>query len=74
MLPMSKEDVDFEVQAALAWHDDNVLATVATLLGDIRHLRQQLALTENSHELRDGTWVEAKLRRRSTGKLTCLFS
>ena len=48
MLPMTKEDCDFEVQAALAWHDDDVLATVATLLGDIRHLREQLALTEGT--------------------------
>lgn len=29
---MTKEDVDFEVQAALAWHDDDVNATIATLL------------------------------------------
>ncbi|WP_431323281.1 hypothetical protein [Rhizobium sp. YTU87027] len=46
MLPMTKEDVDFEVQAALAWHDDDVNATIATLLEDIRHLRHQLALAE----------------------------
>ncbi|MCS0460638.1 MULTISPECIES: hypothetical protein [Rhizobium] len=45
---MTKEDVDFEVQAALAWHDDNVNATIATLLEDIRHLRQQLVLTERA--------------------------
>jgi len=46
MLPMTKEEVDFEVQAALAWHDDDVNATIATLLEDIRHLRHQLALAE----------------------------
>ncbi|WP_306908730.1 hypothetical protein [Rhizobium mesoamericanum] len=46
MLPTTKEDVDFEVQAALAWHDDDVNATIATLLEDIRHLRCQLALAE----------------------------
>jgi hypothetical protein len=46
MLPMTKEEVDFEVQAALAWHDDDVNATIATLLDDIRHLRHQLALAE----------------------------
>jgi hypothetical protein len=40
MIPMTKDDFDFEVQGALAWHDDDVLATVATLLGDIRHLRE----------------------------------
>ncbi|CAN7707838.1 hypothetical protein [Rhizobium sp. LjRoot258] len=38
--------MDFEVQAALAWHDDDVNATIAPLLEDIRHLRQQLALAE----------------------------
>ncbi|OWV92771.1 dehydrogenase [Rhizobium sp. R72] len=48
MLPMTKEDVDFEVQAALAWHDDDVKATIATLLEDIRHLRHQLALAESA--------------------------
>ncbi|WP_018860129.1 hypothetical protein [Rhizobium sp. 42MFCr.1] len=48
MQPMTKEDVDFEVQAALAWHDDDVKATIATLLEDISHLRQQLALTEGA--------------------------
>ncbi|MDP9812259.1 hypothetical protein J2W42_005129 [Rhizobium tibeticum] len=45
---MTKEDVNFEVQAALAWHDDDVNATIATLLEDIRHLRQQLVLTESA--------------------------
>ena len=48
MLPMKNEDVDFEVQAALAWHDDDVHATIATLLEDVRHLRQQLALAEGA--------------------------
>jgi hypothetical protein len=48
MQQITKEDVDFEVQAALAWHDDNVNATIATLLEDIRHLRHQLALTEGA--------------------------
>ena len=46
MQPMTKEDINFEVQAALAWHGDDVNATIATLLEDIRHLRRQLALTE----------------------------
>ncbi|EPE97489.1 MULTISPECIES: hypothetical protein [Rhizobium] len=48
MLPVAKEDVDFEVQAALAWHDDDVNATIATLLEDIRHLRQQLSLAKSA--------------------------
>ncbi|OWK23329.1 dehydrogenase [Rhizobium yanglingense] len=48
MIPLTKEDVDFEVQAALAWHDDDARATIATLLEDIRHLRMQLLLTEGA--------------------------
>ncbi len=47
MMPLTKEDIDFEVQAALAWHDDPC-ATIATLLEDIRHLRTQLVLTEGA--------------------------
>ena len=34
------------VQLALAWHDGDTLATIATLLDDCRHLRTQLALVE----------------------------
>jgi len=39
-------DQDYEVEAALAFHDDDAKATIATLLGDIKHLRMQLALAE----------------------------
>lgn len=46
MIPLTKKDLDFEVQAALAWHDDDAHATIATLLEDIRHLRKQLVLSE----------------------------
>ncbi len=35
-----------EVAAAIAWHDGDVRATIRTLLGDCRHLREQLALAE----------------------------
>jgi hypothetical protein len=38
-------DIDY-VAAALAWHDGDARATIATLIGDCRHLRQQLALAE----------------------------
>jgi hypothetical protein len=41
-----KIDQDYEVEAALAFHDDDAKATIATLLGDIKHLRMQLALAE----------------------------
>ena len=34
------------VDAALAWHQGDPRATIATLIEDCRHLRQQLALTE----------------------------
>ncbi len=35
-----------EVAAAIAWHDGDVRATIRTLLGDCRHMRQQLALAD----------------------------
>ncbi|MBY3359234.1 hypothetical protein HFN97_15485 [Rhizobium laguerreae] len=35
-----------EIEAVLAWHDDNARAAIGTLLEDIRHLRRQLALAE----------------------------
>ncbi|MGO8503232.1 hypothetical protein AB9F35_17270 [Rhizobium leguminosarum] len=37
---------EWEIEAVLAWHDDNARAAIGTLLEDIRHLRQQLALAE----------------------------
>ncbi|WP_331375158.1 hypothetical protein [Sinorhizobium chiapasense] len=39
-------DLDWEVEAALAWHDEDPRATIATLLLDCKHLREQLALAE----------------------------
>ncbi|SEI14075.1 hypothetical protein SAMN05216228_102783 [Rhizobium tibeticum] len=39
-------DVDFEIEAALAFHNEDAKATIPTLLGDIKHLRMQLALAE----------------------------
>ncbi|CDZ65559.1 Hypothetical protein NGAL_HAMBI2605_38320 [Neorhizobium galegae bv. orientalis] len=42
----SEIDIHWEVEAALAWHDDDAKATIATLLEDNRHLRKQLALAE----------------------------
>ncbi|OCJ04438.1 hypothetical protein A6U87_16535 [Rhizobium sp. AC44/96] len=41
------EEIDY-VAAALAWHDGDACATIATLLEDIRHLRAQLLLTEGA--------------------------
>lgn len=38
-------DVD-PVELALAWHDGDARSTIATLLEDCRHLRQQLVLLE----------------------------
>ncbi|MBY5357257.1 hypothetical protein HFO94_27650 [Rhizobium leguminosarum] len=37
---------EWEIEAVLAWHDDNARAAIGTLLDDIRHLRHQLALAE----------------------------
>ena len=36
----------WEVQAVLAWHDEDAMAAIRTLLLDCRHLRGQLALAE----------------------------
>ncbi|WP_245441227.1 hypothetical protein [Neorhizobium sp. T7_12] len=50
MLPepqtQSEIDIQWEVEAVLAWHDDDAKAAIATLLEDNRHLRKQLALAE----------------------------
>jgi len=46
--PSTRHDLDYEVEAALAFHDDDARATVATLLADIKHLRMQLALAEGA--------------------------
>lgn len=37
-----------QIEAALAWHVDDSRATIATLLKDIRYLRQQLVLAEGA--------------------------
>jgi hypothetical protein len=41
-------ETEREIEAVLAWHDDNVRAAIGTLLDDIRHLRRQLALAEGA--------------------------
>jgi len=33
---------EWEIEAVLAWHDDNARGAIGTLLEDIRHLRRQL--------------------------------
>ncbi|MEX2741643.1 hypothetical protein AB3480_09500 [Rhizobium mongolense] len=48
MLTGRKEEIDHEVEAALALHDDDPKATTATLLADNHHLRLQLALAESA--------------------------
>ncbi|MBO9198232.1 hypothetical protein J5277_29305 [Rhizobium sp. 16-449-1b] len=44
--PVLTIDACNEIEAALAFHNEDANATFATLLGDIRHLRLQLALAE----------------------------
>lgn len=39
---------DDPVEAALAWHQGDPRATIATLIEDCRHLRHQLALTQGA--------------------------
>lgn len=41
-------EIRWEVEAVLAWHDDDARAAIETLLLDCKHLRQQLALTEGA--------------------------
>jgi hypothetical protein len=36
--------IEDEIESALAWHNGDARATIATLLDDCRHLRQQLVL------------------------------
>jgi hypothetical protein len=42
------EDLSWEVEAVLSWHDEDAKAAIATLLQDCRHLRSQLALAEGA--------------------------
>ncbi|MBB3393193.1 hypothetical protein FHT82_005986 [Rhizobium sp. BK275] len=44
----TNEDLSWEVEAVLSWHDEDAKAAIATLLQDCRHLRQQLALAEGA--------------------------
>ncbi|MBB4145843.1 hypothetical protein [Rhizobium rhizoryzae] len=37
-----------DVDLALAYHDGDAVATIATLLEDLKHLRQQLLLAEGA--------------------------
>ena len=41
-------DEPSEVELALAHHDGDAVATIATLLEDLKHLRQQLVLAEGA--------------------------
>lgn len=45
---IGNEDLSWEVEAVLSWHDEDAKAAIATLLQDCRHLREQLALAEGA--------------------------
>ncbi|MBB3590494.1 hypothetical protein FHX08_000838 [Rhizobium sp. BK529] len=45
---IENEDLSWEVEAVLSWHDEDAKAAIATLLQDCRHLRAQLALAEGA--------------------------
>lgn len=62
MRPVTREDTDYEVEAALAFHDDDAKATIATLLADNHHLRLQLALAERAPEPWLGPWLASAFR------------
>lgn len=38
------DELRFEVEAVLAWHENDARAAIATLLQDCQHLREQLHL------------------------------
>ena len=40
--------IETEVNAALAWHNGDPRATIATLIDDLRHIKLQLALAEGA--------------------------
>ncbi|WP_137136709.1 hypothetical protein [Rhizobium sp. FKY42] len=45
----SEDQVEIsDLDAALAYHDGDPMATIETLLEDLRHLRQQLVLAEGA--------------------------
>ena len=44
----SSDEIAYQVEAVLSWHDEDAKAAIATLLNDCRHLREQLALAEGS--------------------------
>ncbi|WP_421581154.1 dehydrogenase [Shinella sp. M31] len=45
MRPIERQQEETsEIDEALAWHDGDALATIATLLQDCRHLRGQIAI------------------------------
>ncbi len=41
-------DINWEVEAVLAWHDEDAKAAITTLLDDIHHLRAQLTLADQA--------------------------
>lgn len=44
----SSKPIAGDVAEVVAYHGGDMQAAIATLLGDIRHLRQQLALAEGA--------------------------
>lgn len=49
MRPLGKQpETSNEIDNALAWHDGDARATIATLLADCRHLRSEIALADRA--------------------------
>lgn len=48
MHPIETRLIRNEVEEALAWHGGDARATITTLLGDCRHLRNQLAIADRA--------------------------
>ncbi|WP_041671472.1 hypothetical protein [Rhizobium leguminosarum] len=46
--PIGEAVIDDEIAEVLVYHKGDVKSAIGTLLGDIRHLRWQLVLTEGA--------------------------
>lgn len=63
-VPDLENDLAFEVEVVLAWHEGDARQAIRTLLDDCRHLKLQLALTEGamSHGMTRG-WLPSYERK-----------
>jgi hypothetical protein len=60
-----------EVDAALAWHRSDAMASIATLLADCRHLRQQLAKSRQRRSEQSGLYQTYRLKPPRSSEKSC---